>query len=128
MVASDFQPDDDDVPEAVRQLRSEPRQSMLLMAQVRRPGGHDVGVKIRNISSGGMMAECPGGFARGEAIVAELRGIGTVPGKIAWVSAGRIGVQFDGPIDPRLARVPVTSAARPQLVQASRIAWRPGLR
>ena len=125
---SDFQADDEDVPEAVRQLRSEPRQSMLLMASVRRPGGADVAVKIRNISPGGMMAECPGGFARGEAMVAELRGVGTVPGRIAWVSAGRIGVAFDGPIDPRRARVPVASPVQPQLVQTSHSTWRPGLR
>ena len=62
---SDYQPDDEEVPESIRQLRAEPRQSMLLLASVRRPGGADVAVKVRNLSSGGMMAECPGGFGRG---------------------------------------------------------------
>ena len=125
---SDYQPDDEEVPDAIRQLRSEPRQTMLLLASVRRPGGADVPVKVRNLSPGGMMAESPGGFTRNERIEAELRGIGMVPGRIAWTAAGRIGIAFDGPIDPALARVPIRAAAQPQLVQASKSMWRPGIR
>jgi len=109
-------------------MRSEPRDSMFLMAVMRRAGGPDVTVKIRNLSPGGMMAESPVNFSRGDEIEAELRGIGQVAGKIAWTAGGRVGVQFDTPIDPRLARKPVGSSPQPQLVKPSRTMWRPALR
>ncbi|UAK22934.1 PilZ domain-containing protein [Sphingomonas nostoxanthinifaciens] len=101
---------------------------MFLMAVLRRLGGIDVTVKVRNLSPGGMMAEAPVSFSREERIEVDLRGIGPVPGRIAWTASGRIGVAFDNPIDPRLARKPVTGAPQPQLVKPSRQMWRPGLR
>jgi hypothetical protein len=119
---------DDAAEKDVQQLRSEPRDSMFLMAVIRRIGGADVTVKIRNLSTGGMMAECPISFSRDEMIEADLRGIGTIGGRIAWTVGGRIGVAFDHPVDPRLARRPVSGGPQPQLVQASRSMWRPGLR
>jgi hypothetical protein len=109
-------------------MRSEPRDSMFLMAAMRRPGGTDVQVKVRNLSSGGMMAESPVNFSRGDVIEADLRGIGAVQGKIAWTAGGRVGVQFDAPIDPRLARKPVSGNPQPQLVKPSRTMWRPSIR
>ena len=109
-------------------MRSEPRDSMFLMAAVRRAGGAEVQVKVRNLSSGGMMAESPVSFSRGDVVEAELRGIGSVSGKIAWTAGGRVGVQFDVPIDPRLARKPVSGNPQPQLVRPSRTMWRPSIR
>ncbi|HWI87000.1 MAG TPA: PilZ domain-containing protein [Sphingomonas sp.] len=109
-------------------LRSEPRDSMFLMAVVRRQGGPDVTVKVRNLSAGGMMAESPVSFSRGDLVEIDLRGIGVISGRIAWTTAGRIGTQFDSPIDPRLARKPVGSSPQPQLVKPSRSMWRPSLR
>ena len=110
------------------QMRAEPRDSMFLLATMRRPGGPEVQVKVRNLSSGGMMVECPISFARGELIESDLRGIGPVGGKIAWTAGARVGVSFDRAIDPSLARKPVTGGPQPQLVKASRTMWRPGLR
>ena len=110
-------------------LRSEPRDSMFLMATLRRASGDEIAVKVRNLSSGGMMAECPVSLSRGEAIEAELRGIGTVVGTIAWTAGGRVGVAFAAPVDPRLARKPLASSGpQPNLVKPSRTMWRPGLR
>ena len=109
-------------------MRSEPRDSMFLMAAMRRPGSADVQVKVRNLSPGGMMAESPVNFSRGDVIEADLRGIGTVTGKIAWTAGGRVGVQFDSTIDPRLARKPVSGNPQPQLVRPSRTMWRPSIR
>jgi hypothetical protein len=101
---------------------------MFLMAVIRRPGGPEITVKVRNLSPGGMMAEVPVSFSREEAIEVDLRGIGTISGRVAWTAGGRIGVAFDRPVDPRLARKPVGTAPQPQLVKASRQMWRPGLR
>ena len=109
-------------------LRASPRDSMFLLAAIRRPGGTGVPVKVRNLSQGGMMAECAMSFSRGELIEADLRGIGPVAGKIAWTMGGKIGVAFDREIDPKLARKPVTGNPQPQLVKASKTMWRPGLR
>lgn len=118
----------DDADAQFEHLRAEPRDSMFLMAAVRRVGGTDVSCKVRNLSAGGMMAESPVGFSRGDAIEVDLRGIGIITGKIAWTAGGRIGVQFDAPIDPRLARKPVGGNPQPQLVKPSRAMWRPALR
>ena len=108
--------------------RAEPRDSMFLMAVLRRPGGEGVTIKVRNLSPGGMMAEAPISFSRGEAIEADMRGIGPIGGHVAWTAGGRIGISFDRPIDPRLARKPIGGGPQPQLVKASRSAWRPGLK
>ncbi len=109
-------------------MRSEPRDSMFLMAVMRRSASADVTVKVRNLSSGGMMAESPVSFSREDVIEVELRGIGMVGGKIAWTAGGRVGVKFDTPIDPRLARKPVSGNPQPQLVKPSRAMWRPSVR
>ena len=117
-----------DADAAFESLRSEPRDSMFLMAAMRRSGSAEVQVKVRNLSPGGMMAESPVNFSRGDLIETDLRGIGTVAGKIAWTAGGRVGVQFDSPIDPRLARKPVSGNPQPQLVRPSRTMWRPSIR
>ena len=41
----------------------------------------------------------------GAPLVVEIKGVGPVEGKVAWVAAGRMGIAFDFEIDPRLARV-----------------------
>jgi len=128
-VADPNPPDDATEEQRFGHLRSEPRDSMFLMAAMRRPGGEGATVKVRNLSAGGMMAECPFSFSRGEAVEIELRGIGTVAGIVAWTAGGRIGVSFAEPVDPRLARKPLGSnGPQPTLVKPSRSMWRPGLR
>ena len=104
-------PEDPETDEEQRygRVRAEPRKNMFLMAVARRPAGPDVTVKVRNLSSGGMMAECPAGFARNESIEINLSGIGWIAGTIAWSTGGRIGVSFAEPIDPGEARKPVIS-------------------
>lgn len=108
--------------------RSETRDSMFLMAVMRRPHGPEVPIKVRNLSAGGMMAECPMSFSKGEPIEADLRGIGPVKGRVAWAAGGRVGIAFDQPVDPWLARKPVAGGPQPQLVKAARSMWRPGLK
>lgn len=67
-------------------------------------------VRIRNLSSGGLMAEAPLRVARGERVEINLRSIGWITGHAAWVTEGRIGIAFDHPIDPKDARKPVGNA------------------
>ena len=88
--------------------RQEARDSLFLMADFRVIGQTAVQqLRVRNLSSGGLMAEYPEGLAQGLRVEFDVRGIGWLPGQVAWSAAGRIGVAFDRQIDPMLARKPV---------------------
>ncbi|PCD02592.1 hypothetical protein COC42_14420 [Sphingomonas spermidinifaciens] len=84
------------------------RDSLLLTARLR-IGENAADVRIRNLSAGGLMAEYPRPVSLGEPVEIDVRGIGPVVGRIAWATDGRVGIAFDEPIDPMLARKPVTS-------------------
>lgn len=88
--------------------REAERDSLMLQATLRQVGRlSGVAVRVRNLSAGGMMVETTIPFVIGDAIDCEMRGIGRIAGKVAWTAEGRIGVSFDVPIDPMLARKPV---------------------
>lgn len=90
------------------------RDSVFIHATVTAAGGEGRGIfRVRNISSGGMMAEGPLTFAAGDKLDVELRNVGTVHGTVAWAAAGRFGMMFERPIDPKLARKPVGGGAAP---------------
>ncbi len=89
------------------------RDSLLLVANFRVTGLCDESqVRVRNLSTGGLMAEYSGPVATGTAVEVNVRGVGWVPGKVAWVTDGRIGIAFDQTIDPMLARRPVGASRR----------------
>ncbi|GAA0316030.1 hypothetical protein GCM10009087_28150 [Sphingomonas oligophenolica] len=95
------------------QSRNEARDSLFLMADFRVAGSSEIAqVRVRNLSAGGLMAEFPAGLDLGLRVEFDVRGVGWVPGKVAWSTAGRIGVAFDRPIDPMLARKPVGHGTR----------------
>lgn len=88
--------------EAVAAKRGKSRDSLLLKATLRFPvTGEEGEVRVRNISSGGLMAEAPVKAPRGEAVEIKLRNIGWVSGKVAWIAEARFGIAFDYPIDPK---------------------------
>ena len=88
--------------------RQDSRDSLFLMATLRIIGAADATqVRVRNLSAGGMMADYPEGLDRDVRVEVDLRGIGWVPGQVAWSTSGRIGIAFDRQIDPLLARKPV---------------------
>jgi len=95
--------------------RNQSRDSLFLVAQFRQSAQRDVvrQVRIRNLSAGGLMAEVTDPIAQGAAVELDVRGIGWIPGRVAWSVAGRIGVAFDHPIDPVLARKPVSGNTKP---------------
>ncbi len=91
-----------------KQNREAMRDSLFLSAMVRRLSDQsERTVRVRNLSPGGMMADCAETFVRGEAVTITLRGIGEVTGLIIWRSIDKIGVAFDDQIDPKRARKPV---------------------
>ncbi len=87
------------------------RDSLFLMARLRTPSLPDTyTVRVRNLSAGGLMAEFETPLDRDTPIEVEVRGLGWVPGRVAWFTQGRTGVAFDTPIDPQRARKPVGPA------------------
>lgn len=84
------------------------RDSLFLMAEVRLPEvDAEYRVKVRNLSTGGMMAEGAVRVQRGTQIEINLRNIGWVEGVVAWIQDNRFGIAFHREIDPKLAREPV---------------------
>ena len=87
--------------------RAGSRDSLMLTAQFRIAGRELVQVRVRNLSSGGLMAEYAQPITNGTPVDVDVRGVGWVTGRIAWAAEGRVGVAFDQEIDPMLARKPV---------------------
>lgn len=86
------------------------RDSLFLSARLRFVGFPEaMTVRVRNLSPGGLMAELPDPLPTpDQPIEVEVRGIGWIPGRIAWQTEGRIGIAFDRDIDPQRARKPVS--------------------
>ena len=84
--------------------RNEKRDSLFLSATVTIDGSEPFATRVRNLSAGGMMIDVAHDPVVGTPLVADVRGIGEIKGRIAWASPGRAGVAFAEEIDPRLAR------------------------
>jgi hypothetical protein len=87
--------------------RSRKRDSMLLLGTIKAAGDYvreTRPIRIRNLSSTGMMAVCDVAYDEGTLVEIGLRGIGVVAGEIVWVRGGKIGITFQEPIDPMMAR------------------------
>jgi prepilin-type processing-associated H-X9-DG protein len=94
------------------ETRQVERDSLLLMAQVRVEGDEtEYRVKVRNLSTGGMMAEGEAPVSRGSLVSVELRNIGWVDGSVAWKQSDRFGIAFVDEIDPKRARTPIPAGA-----------------
>ena len=88
------------------------RDSLFLFADLAFDGrGETARVKVRNLSSGGMMAEGGPAVSTGERLTIDLRNVGAIQGAVAWVQGNRYGVAFDGEIDPKLVRAPLATNA-----------------
>jgi hypothetical protein len=92
--------------------RSDDRNSLLLKAVLRfPPSSNETEVRVRNLSSGGMMAEASVQTTRGAVVEVQLKNLGWITGKVAWIAESRFGIAFDYPIDPKSARQSVGSGA-----------------
>ena len=91
--------------------RASRRNQILLLAQMRVDGESVCfGIRIRDLSAGGLraqFAECRLSDAR---IAVEIRNIGWVKGSVVWQDGAQIGIRFDTPIDPDRARIAVTGS------------------
>ena len=71
---------------------------MAELAVAGRDGVHQI--RVRNLSSGGMMGEGDVAVDRGSQLAVDMPNIGSVSGTVAWVQDDRFGVAFDEEIDP----------------------------
>jgi hypothetical protein len=101
------------IPEATSESqRRDQRDSLFVLGKLRPEGdtGEGETVRVRNVSSGGLMADASDDYRPGARVEVELEGIGTMSGSVAWAEAGRIGIAFDHPIDKSRARKPKAKA------------------
>jgi hypothetical protein len=120
---------DDESTDGTGQARNAARDSMMLQAplhRVKSAARNEIKLRIRNLSAGGLMADCNEPLAGGEEVVLDVRNIGEITGRVAWCHEGRVGVAFDAPIDPHQARNPVAASKR-QAAPSNR-PRRPGLK
>lgn len=103
------------LPEAgIDKRRRSGRDSLFLLATIGKPGQPESelsSLRVRNLSQVGLMADYRDPATPGEAVVVTIRGLGEIPGKVAWVRTGQIGVTFDVEINPKKARRPLNSQA-----------------
>ncbi|RIV90867.1 PilZ domain-containing protein [Aurantiacibacter xanthus] len=103
------------------ETRQVDRDSLFLLAQMRVDGVDQPNrVKVRNLSTGGMMAEGQVEVGRGAPVEVELRNIGWVKGTVAWRQDNRFGIAFIDEIDPKQVREPVSTSAQTAATQAQR--------
>jgi PilZ domain len=90
------------------QNRQKIRESIFFGASVLfKKTGEELPVRVRNISPGGMMIDCTLGAGIGDEIVADIKNIGKVTGRVAWAVAPRMGIAFDHEVNPARARLKV---------------------
>jgi hypothetical protein len=104
------------------------RDSLFVLADLRIDGIEgEHRIRVRNLSSGGLMAEGAFNVQRGQLVWTQLRNIGWVEGSVAWVQDSRFGIAFREDIDPRVARAPVTTGdTTPRYVRPPLSAVEPG--
>ncbi|MDP3907854.1 PilZ domain-containing protein [Novosphingobium sp.] len=86
------------------------RDSLFVMAELRIDGvGGEQRIRVRNLSSGGLMAEGDIRVQRGQLVWIKVRNIGWVEGSVAWVQDNRFGIAFREEIDPKVARAPMVA-------------------
>lgn len=97
------------------------RDSLFLMADLQVDGlDGEHRIKVRNLSSGGMMGEGPVRVVRGAVVSVNIRNVGWVEGSVAWVQGNRFGVAFRDEVDPKNARAPIGQVGEDDLSYAHR--------
>lgn len=85
--------------------RQAARHRVMFMAALARDTGQPLGqVRVRDISSSGLMAETGLPLRLGEKVQVDLRGIGAVTGAIVRRTPNSVAIKFDIAIDPLLTR------------------------
>lgn len=94
--------------------RRSTRSNILVSTTMRASGNHGIDIIIRNISSGGFMAEASGPFEPETRVRIRLPALGTLAARIVWVKDGQIGAEFSEEIPlPKLRELLAATGAAP---------------
>ena len=74
------------------------RASVAGTARLRRSNLYSVEVRVRDVSTGGFMAECPEMVGIGTYVSLEVPGIGPVKAQVRWQLGAKMGGMFLDPI------------------------------
>ena len=97
------------------------RDSLFILAELRLDeNGETHRIKVRNLSSGGLMAESAAKATRGAQVWVNLRNAGWVDGTVAWVQDNRFGVAFREDIDPKVVRANSAAQQLPEAMVVNR--------
>ena len=91
-------------PTVAMKSQREPRQGLILMAQLHTRYG-SMSVKLRNISSEGVMVEAEHDLDPWTEVVVEIPGA-ALPGRVRWCRSRQVGIRFDEPFDVAILTVP----------------------
>ena len=113
--------------------RTRQRDSMLLMGTIKAAGDEAAQprpIRIRNLSSTGLMAEAQFDLGVGASVEIGLRGIDVVLGEVVWANGGKVGIRFRAEIDPTRTRTPIAPRPEHRLREFRTVdqVRRPGLR
>ena len=107
-----------DEPQQYKARRSR-RSSVDGTARLRRSNLYSVEVTVRDVSTGGFMAECPETVGIGTYVSLEVPGIGPVKAQVRWQLGARMGGMFLDPISlARCEWIAVKTDAREEPAEA----------
>ncbi|RHW18980.1 PilZ domain-containing protein [Sphingomonas gilva] len=85
-------------PRAMVDARRHPRTAVAVETVLRALGTHGHPAVVRDLSSGGFMAETDQQFIPGETARLQLPEIGYVSARVIWSTGGKVGGAFDQPL------------------------------
>ncbi len=97
---------------AADKSRAAPRESLFLLGKLWLDAETCADVRVRNLSSTGMMLESREFTSIGDSVHIEIKGLGKLKGSIAWIAEKRMGIALDRQIDPSLARQQVRGSVQ----------------
>ncbi|MCU6455016.1 PilZ domain-containing protein [Sphingomonas sp. A2-49] len=92
----------------------EKRNSVIVRAMVRAPGGTAVERRVRNLSRSGACVEHAGDLRDGMTVVLQIGTIQDLRGQVMWITDRLAGLSFAEAIDLEEARKPRGVGVRPQ--------------
>jgi hypothetical protein len=116
------------VQSAAEAARVAPRESLFLLGRLWMGDSQAIDVRIRNLSATGMMIESREFAEMGQDVEIEIKGLGRLKGKIAWIAEKRMGIALKRQIDPSLARQQVGGGMQTPDHVKPQITRRPGLK
>lgn len=76
------------------------RTDVRLTATIDLGPGRSTTAIVQNVSAHGLMVEIDKRLVPGRPVAVEMKGLGRVPGRIAWTRDGHTGVAFVEPLTP----------------------------